>query len=131
MVKKHNNPHLKKGSTTDPINYRPIAIHSNLYKLWTRCVHRVLSKYADSVGMISKAQEGFQKNHGTGRETEHFVSTCEDARINQKDLFALKLDFASAFNKVDHPRLLFIMEEIGIPTDALSVIKGIYNRGVT
>ena len=93
----------KKGSKTDPSNYRPIALHSNIYKLWTRVVHSIMSTYAERVGMISDSQEGFQEHHVADRQAEHFVLTCEDARICKQDLFAPKLDFASAFNRVDNP----------------------------
>jgi hypothetical protein len=121
----------KKGPTTDPANYRPIALHSNIYKLWTRLVHSIIATYAERVGMISDSQEGFQAHHSTGRQAEHFVSTCEDARLCKQDLFALKLDFASAFNRVDHARLFYIMEQLGIPADAIAVVKGIYSGART
>ena len=121
----------KKGPITDPSNYRPIALHSNLYKLWTRVVHSVIYSYAEQVGMISDSQEGFQANHGTDRQIEHFVGICEDAQLSKQDLFALKLDFSSAFNRVDHARLFYIMTELGIPTDAIAVVKDIYSGATT
>ena len=65
-----------------------------------------MSTYAERVGMMSDSQEGFQEHHGADRQAEHFVLTCEDARLCKQDLFALNLDFASAFNRVDHARLI-------------------------
>jgi hypothetical protein len=120
-----------KGSTTDPANYRPIALHNHTYKLWTQFIHKVISNYAESKGIIGDSQEGFQEHHNTKRQADHFVSICEDAHLSKKDIFALKLDFASAFNRVDHDRLFFIMAELGIPPDAIKVVKGLYSGAKT
>ena len=115
----------KKGSVTDPANYRPIALHLTLYKLWTSIITAVMQPYAEEAGMLSSMQEGFRKNRNCGRQLQHLVSILEDAKLTGRNLFLLQVDFASAFNSVDHPRLFHIMEQLGMPADAIAVVKGV------
>ena len=122
----------KKGAVTDPANYRPIALHLTLYKLCTSIVTSVLQSYAEEVGMISDSQEGFRKGRNCARQLKHLVSVMEDAKVTRRNLFLLHVDFASAFNSIDHPRLLVIMhmERLGMPADAVAVVRNLYT-GVT
>ena len=121
---KHSNTVLfyKKGDVTDPANYRPIGLHLTLYKLWTSIVTDVMQSYAEEVGMISDMQEGFRRHRNCSRQLQHLVSVIEDARVSRRNLFLLQIDFASAFTSIDHPRLLFIMQQLGMPPDAVSVV---------
>ena len=130
---KHSNTVLfyKKGDVTDPGNYRPIALHLTLYKLWTSVVTHVMQSYAEEVGMISDMQEGFRKHRNCSRQLRHLTSVIEDARLSSRNLFLLQVDFASAFTSIDHPRLLYIMQELGMPPDAVSVVRGIYTDVTT
>ena len=130
---KHSNTVLfhKKGDVTDPANYRPIALHLTLYKLWTSVVTDVMQTYAEEVGMISDMQEGFRRHRNCSRQLRHLTSVIEDARVNRRNLFLLQVDFASAFTSIDHPRLLYIMQQLGMPPDAVSVVRDIYTDVTT
>ena len=46
---------------------------------------------------------------------------------SNSDIFTTYLDFSSAFNMVDHDQLLCTMYDIGIPRDAIEVVKDIYS----
>jgi len=43
----------------------------------------------------------------------------EDAKLFCKDIYALIVDFTLAFNTTDHDRILWIMYDLGFPTDAI------------
>jgi len=44
---------------------------------------------------------------------------------------ALIVDFTSAFNTTDHDRMLWIMYDLGFPTDAKEVVKNLYQNATT
>lgn len=121
----------KKGATVDPANYRPIALHNSLYKLWTKTVTHVLQTYTEEVGMLSSIQEGFRKDRNCPHHLRYLTMLLEDAKLCKKDLFLLKIDFASAFNSVDHTCLLQIMSDLGYPADPVRVVRGLYAHATT
>lgn len=61
----------------------------------------------------------------TDKQT-HFVGLRLRGRPVVQDLFALKVDFASAINRVDQAYLFYIMEQVAIPGAVIVVVKGIY-----
>jgi hypothetical protein len=119
-----------KGETTDPSKYRPIALLDTLYKLWTSLQAKVLSDFAEEHSILSSQQAGFRRFHNTTQQLQLFTSALEDARLTGQNIYALLVDFTSAFNMIDHPTLFFIMQKLGFPQDAMAVIKDLY-RGAT
>ena len=61
----------------------------------------------------------------------NLINLFEDAHHTKQDLYLLYVDFSNAFNMVDHDKLLCIMYDLGFPTDAIDVIKGIYEDSRT
>jgi hypothetical protein len=55
----------------------------------------------------------------------------EDANLFHKDVYALIVDFTSAFNTTDHDRMLWIMYDLGFPTDAIDAVKNLYENATT
>ena len=56
-------PVFKKGSKLHPANYRPIALTSNIIKIFERVVRNQLVKYLETNNLISNNQHGFRKGH--------------------------------------------------------------------
>ena len=77
----------KKGEAADPANYRPIALHLTIYKPWTSIITQVLQDYAEEVGMLNSAQEGFCKFRNCARQPQLLTSTIEDAKSSKQNLF--------------------------------------------
>ena len=46
----------KKGDPTKLKNWRPITLTNVIYKMWTNVVARMMSEYAEQVGMFTDAQ---------------------------------------------------------------------------
>ncbi len=55
----------------------------------------------------------------------------EDAELSQQDLYTLQVDYSSAFNMIDQDRLLMVMYDLGFPTDAVEVVKDLYDGATT
>ena len=121
----------KKGSEHDLSNWRPIALANTLYKLWTGMIAECLSRHADHYNILSSSQEGFRKHKNTIRQLRNLMNVMSDARISHQDLYILYVDFSSAFNTIDHDKLLCIMHDLGFPADAIHVIADLYTDAVT
>eukprot|EP00798_Chlamydomonas_sp_ICE-L_P006926 gene6926-biopygen13450 len=121
----------KKGDPTQANHYRPIGLNNTMGKLWTNMVTTVMSKYLDQYQVLSDSQEGFRQNRSTHRQLTHLLHDIEDAAHSKRDLFAAYFDFSSAFNMVDHDKLLQTMYDLGIPVDVIETVKGIYNWATT
>ena len=63
-----------KGDPQNPDSYRGITLVSSLGKLFTSVLNSRLTKFADLVDMIPRAQAGFRKNYST--IDKHFLSSC-------------------------------------------------------
>jgi hypothetical protein len=55
----------------------------------------------------------------------------EDAKLFHKDIYALIVNFTSAFNTTDHDRMLWIMYDLDFPTDAIDAVKNLYENATT
>jgi ribonuclease HI len=121
----------KKGDPTQVGNYRPIGLANTVYKLWTRVVTYALSEYAEENRILSGVQCGFRRYKGTHQQLQMLVMAIEDAKLSQQDLYALQVDFSSAFNMTDHDITLQVMYDLGYPTDAIEVVKDIYTHATT
>ena len=54
-----------KGSEQDATNYRPIALLSNIDKVFEKLVHTRFTKFLDDNKIIYERQFGFRKKHST------------------------------------------------------------------
>ena len=64
-------------------------------------------------------------------QLENVIMALEDANLFHKDVYALIVDFTSAFNTTDHDRMLWIMYDLGFPTDAIDAVKNLYENATT
>ena len=62
-------PLYKKGSKTEPKNYRPISLLPLVSKLLEKTVHNQTQQYLQEHKIIYKYQSGFRKHHST--TTQH------------------------------------------------------------
>jgi ribonuclease HI len=112
-------------------NYRPIALLNALYKLWTRLKTTALTDYAEKYSILSSTQKGFRRHATTMYQLQMMVMALEDARLTGQNMYLLSVDFSSAFNMIDHDKLLMIMYDLGFPTDAIEVVKDLYTGATT
>ena len=58
-------PLFKKGSRTDPKNYRPISLLPLISKIIEKVVHEQTNEFLNEKNIIFKFQSGFRSNHST------------------------------------------------------------------
>ena len=127
----------KKGPTNEVRNYRPIAAGNTLGKLFAHCVLHGLEGWATTNGVLSTLQRGFRSHRG-----------CEDCILallsilrshgsvgDHSDQLSTThlcfVDFAGAYDSVDHARLLLKLERIGVRGPVLSIIAEMLNGRTT
>ena len=59
------------------------------------------------------------------------LNALEDAKLHSRDVFMLYIDFSSAFDMVDHDKLLQLMWDMGFPLHAVQAVQGLYTGAST
>ena len=90
-----------------------------------------LTHFAEQHSILSPVQGGFLRFHKTHRQLRHLVNVkIEDAKLSSQTLYALCVDFSSAFNWVDQDKLLCIMYDLRFTPPAIRVVKDIYTSSI-
>uniref|UniRef100_A0A8C5P932 Reverse transcriptase domain-containing protein n=1 Tax=Leptobrachium leishanense TaxID=445787 RepID=A0A8C5P932_9ANUR len=113
-------PIRKSGDNTLVSNYRPISLLPVMSKILEKCVYTQLRDYYQYLNYLTPDQSGFHPNHST---TTALLKVCNDiqAGMEQGNLTgAIFLDFAKAFDTVDHGILLQKLKNSGIDDRTLT-----------
>ena len=94
------------GSKCDPANYRPVALTSQLTKVFERILHKAILSHLIDNALINEGQHGFRPGRGTLSQLLFFYNTILEELEEGGKVDAIYLDFAKAFDKVDHHILL-------------------------
>ena len=73
-----------------------------------------------------KFQAGFRKRRWTREQTAIIHWITEKARELQKKIYFWFIDYAKAFDCVDHNKLWKILKEIGIPDHLTCLLRNVY-----
>ena len=74
---------------------------------------------------LPDVQAGFRKGRGTRDQIDSIHWIIEKARVPEKYLF-LFIDYAKAFDHVDHNKLWKILKEMGIPDHLTCLFRNLY-----
>ena len=87
-------------------NYRPISILPILSKIFERLIYNRLIKFINDNNILTELQFGFQKNKSTEHAVTSILSTLDEAKFKGNSSYCIFLDFAKAFDTVNHEILL-------------------------
>ena len=71
-------------------------------------------------------QAGFRKGRGTRDQIANIRCIMEKAREFQKNIYFCFIDYAKAFDCVDHNKLWKILREMGIPDHITCLLRNLY-----
>src|SRR5574337_592329 len=69
---------------------------------------------------------GFKKGRGTRDQIANICWIIEKAREFQKNIYFCFIDYAKAFDCVDHNKLWEILKEMGIPDHLSFLLRNVY-----
>ena len=75
---------------------------------------------------LPDVQAGFRKGRGTRDQIANICWIIEKAREIQKDIYICFIDYATAFDCVDHNKLWKILQEMGIPDHFACLLRHLY-----
>ena len=94
-------------------NYHTIALISQASKVMLEILQARLKQYMNQE--LPDVQAGFRKGRGTRDQIAKFLWIIKKARQFQKNIYFCFIDYAKAFDCVDHNKLWEILKKMGIP----------------
>ena len=119
----HVVPIFKKGDKCKASNYRPVSLTAICSKVMEHILHSNIMGHFEHHSILTDAQHGFRSKRSC--ETQ-LITTIQDLASGMSDghqIDAILLDFAKAFDKVPHQRLLYKLHHYGIRGPTLSWIE--------
>ena len=99
-------PIYKGGSKMNPANYRPVSLTSHIMKVFERVIKSPIIKHLENQELIRPNQHGFVSGRSTQSQLLQHYSDVYEALEEGVRIDTIYLDFAKAFDKVDHGILI-------------------------
>jgi len=106
------------------LNYCTIALISHASKVMLKILQARLQQYVNHE--LLDVQAGFRKGRGTRDQIANICWIIEKAREFQKNIYFCLIDYAKAFDCVDHNKLWKILKEMGIPDHLICLLRNLY-----
>ena len=118
-------PTLTKGSAKECSDYRTVVLISHASKVMLKIFQVRLQQYVNcELPDVQDVQAGFRESRGTRDQIANSHWIIEKAREFQKNVYCF-IDYAKAFNCVDHSKLRKILTEMGIPDHLTCLLRNL------
>ena len=119
----------KKGDKRSVANYRPIAIISVVYKLFSIILQGRLSEILEDAKFFGDLQAGFR--HDRRAEDNLFIlgRLREVAEIEERDVVLCFLDLQKAYDRVSRVKLWEKMRDYGFGEEDVNLLGKLYEGG--
>ena len=117
-------PIPKKGKAKECSNYCTIALISHASKVMLKILQARLQQYVKHE--LPDVQAGFRKDRGTRDQIANIRWIIAKSREFQKNIYFCFIDYAKAFDGVDHNKLWKILKEMGIPDHLTCLLRNLY-----
>ena len=107
-------PIFKDGDKSNPEKYRPVSLTNHLTKTFERLLRKHLISHLEINDMMNPSQHGFRGGRSTITQLLHYYDSILTLLEEGRTVDAIYLDFAKAFDKVDHHILLHKLHQVGI-----------------
>ena len=116
-------PIQKKGNAKECSNYHTIALVSHASKVMLKILQARLQQYVNRE--FPDVQADFRKGRGTRDQIANILWIMEKAREFQKIICFCFIDYAKAFDCVDHNKMSKIVKEMGIPDHLTCLLRNL------
>ena len=99
-----------------------ITLHAS--KVMLKILQDRLQQYVNRE--LPDVQAGFRKGRGTRDQIANICWITEKAKEFQKNIYFCFIDYAKAFDCVDHNKLWEILKEMGIPDHLTCLLRNLY-----
>ena len=107
-------PIFKKGEHYDPANYRPVSLTSVPCKILEHIVVSTLMDHLEQNGILCPQQHGFRRKRSCETQLLELTEELSDNTERGKQTDIIVLDFAKAFDKVNHSLLIHKLHHYGV-----------------
>ena len=117
-------PIPKNGNAKECSNYHTIALISHASKVMLKILQARLQQHMNRE--LPDVQAGFRKDRGTRDQIVNMHRIMEKARELQKNIYFCFIDYAKAFDCVDHNKLWKRLKEKGIADHLTCLLRNLY-----
>ena len=117
-------PIPKKGNAKECSNYCTIVLISHTSKVMLKILQARLQQYVNRE--LQDVQARLRKGRGTRDQIANIRWIIEKAREFQKNIYFCFIDYAKAFDCVDHNKLWKILKKMGIPDHLTCFLRNLY-----
>ena len=112
-----------KNDRSNAENYRPISLTSIVSKILEHILHSNIMDHLNKNKILRNVQHGFRNERSC--ETQLILTINDFAKaLNQgEQIDSILLDFAKAFDKVSHSKLIYKLEHYGVSRKTVNWIK--------
>lgn len=119
---------FKKGSNLDIANYRPIALLSTIYKVFTTVIGMRMENDLDRNQPAEQA--GFRKNFSTTDHIQAVSELIQKSSEYQFPLYLIFIDFKKAFDSVEFDAVWRSLKNQAVHATLINIIQKIYSTAL-
>ena len=116
-------PIHKGDSVLTVSNYRPISLLPIFSKIMERLIYNQFIEFIEAQKILSELQFGFQKNKSTEHAITSIISNITNAFDSKQSSYCIFLDFAKAFDTVNHEILIQKLKYYGVHDKSLDLFQ--------
>ena len=117
-------PIPKKGNAKKCSNYCTVVLISYASKVMLKTLQARPQQYVNHE--LPDVQPGFRKGRGTRDQIANIRWIIDKAREFQKNIYFCFIDYAKAFDCVDHNKLWKILQKMEIPDHLICFLRNMY-----
>ena len=121
--KAYVSPLYKKGNKAEAANYRPISLTSHIVKVYERVLRKVMVQFLEDNKILSCKQHGFRSGRSCLTQMLSHIDNIMLGLTENMDTDSIYLDYAKAFDKVDHELLLQKLQKYGFGSQIINWVK--------
>ncbi len=114
---------FKKGDRKHPGNYRPVSLTSVICKVFEKLIREHVLLHLKRNGLLTNKQYGFLDGRSTSLQLLKVLDQWTEALDSGDIIDCIYMDYAKAFDKVPHRRLVSKLSAYGISGEIINWIE--------